>query len=369
MKEITKITHTIEKTTQKNSQPNWTIISLVCFIIAFIFFQPFLGTICISALMAYLLFPLYRRLTKHFSDSISSIIIVVGSSLIIIIPILLISIMALSQAFSLANSLANTMATSGSNSFIISSSIVTDINDLLAPFTGNNAVINNDSIATFVKNILPPVINGIANSLLGFLGNIPQLFTSIIVYFFLLMAFLKYNKSLMQFIQSLSPFDKSIMQEYVEKSGLIVTASLKGQFVISIVTAIASTLLLCVFMGIWQYFIFFVIGLTLLGMVPLGSGIIVIPIAFVVMLTGDFWTGFWILLIYLVVICNIDSVLRPHLIPKKANLIPAITTLATFSGIYYFGILGVIYGPLIVVLLMTTAGIYASTRQQKSEKV
>lgn len=159
------------------------------------------------------------------------------------------------------------------------------------------------------------------------------------------------------------------MQEYAEKSGLIVTASLKGQFVISIVTAITSTLLLCVFMGIWQYFIFFVIGLTLLGMVPLGSGIIVIPIAFVVMLTGDFWTGFWILLIYLVVICNIDSVLRPRLIPKKANLIPAITTLATFSGIYYFGILGVIYGPLIVVLLMTTAGIYASTRQQKSEKV
>jgi len=176
---------------------------------------------------------------------------------------------------------------------------------------------------------------------------------------------LKNNKAAIRFIKSIIPFDDSSIEKYFEKSGLIVTASLKGQFVISIVTAITSTLLLCLFFGIWQYFVVIVIILTLLGMVPLGSGVVVIPIALIEMFTGNFWAGFWVLLIYLVVICNIDTVLRPHLIPKKANLIPAVTTLATFSGIYYFGIMGIIYGPLIVILLTTTIEIYTSDKRQK----
>ncbi len=347
------------------SQPNWTIIGLIVVAVAFIFFEPFIGTICISALMAYLLFPLYTRLTKHFSDSISAIIIVVGSSLIIIIPILILSIMTISQAFNIAGSLANTVMKPGSSSYQLSVSTVTSVNDFLTPFVGKNNFINSESLANFASKILPKVINGIATSLMGFLSNIPILFTNIIVYFFLIMAFLKNNKAAIRFIKSIIPFDDSSIEKYFEKSGLIVTASLKGQFVISIVTAITSTLLLCLFFGIWQYFVVIVIVLTLLGMVPLGSGVVVIPIALIEMFTGNFWAGFWVLLIYLVVICNIDTVLRPHLIPKKANLIPAVTTLATFSGIYYFGIMGVIYGPLIVILLTTTIEIYTSNKRQK----
>ena len=103
-------------------------------------------------------------------------------------------------------------------------------------------------------------------------------------------------------------------------------------------------------------------------MVPLGSGIVVIPIGIIAIITGDFWGGFWCLLIYLTVVCNIDSVLRPHLIPKKANLIPAVTTLATFCGIFYFGTLGIVYGPLIVILLMTTIDIYTSTHPRNLAK-
>jgi predicted PurR-regulated permease PerM len=338
--------------------------------VAVIFFQPFLGTICIAALMAYLLFPLYNRLTKHFSDNISALIIVVGSSLVVIIPIAIILITATSQAISLANSLASTVKIpNGSNIYQLSGPTVTSINDFLAPFVGKDNFINSESLANFAGKVLPTVINGMANSLMSFLGNIPTLFTNIIVYFFLIMAFLKHSKSAVNFIKAIIPFDDITSEKYFEKSGLIVSASLKGQFVISIVTAVTSTILVCLFFGIWQYFVIFVIGLTLLGMVPLGSGIVVIPLALFEMFTGNFWAAFWVLLIYLAVICNIDTVLRPRLIPKKANLIPAITTLATFSGIYYFGIMGIIYGPLIVILLTTTADIYISSKKQSPKQV
>ena len=101
-------------------------------------------------------------------------------------------------------------------------------------------------------------------------------------------------------------------------------------------------------------------------MVPLGSGILMIPIIIVAMLMGQFWEGFWVLVIYLVVICNFDNFIRPKVIPKKANLLPALTTLSTFCGLYYFGILGIVYGPLIAVILITTIDVY--TDYQKLNK-
>ena len=317
--------------------------------------------------MAFLWYPVHRRLSKHIPEGISAVIILILSTLVIIVPLLFIFGMVISQAVELANSLANTSTGAGSIINNISNTVATNINNFVAPIAGNNTFITSDSVASLIKDVIPKVINSIVNSLKGIISNLPQFFTNIIVYFFLFLAFIKYNKSLISFVQTISPFEKNSIEKYAGNSGLIVTASLKGQFVISFVTAISSALLLGVCFGLWQYFVVLTIVFTLLGMVPLGSGIIVIPYTILQMIAGDFWAGFWALLIYILVICNIDSVLRPHLIPKKANLIPAITVLATFCGIFYFGVFGVIYGPLIVVILMTTADIYKSTHQKKTQ--
>jgi len=352
----------------KPIQPNWTIIGLIAVVVAFLFFQPFFGTICIAALMAFLFSPLHRRFSKHMPESISAILILIISSLIFIIPIIFITIIAINQSISLANTLQHLSVQPGSTLFKLSGSAVSKINEVLAPFVGNSHAINSNSIVNIAHEVIPKLITSIGNVVLGFLSNLPKLFTSTIVYLFLFMAFLRHNKSIVRLAKSISPFEDNQNDKFFEKSGLIVTASLRGQFIISISTAISSAILLGFTLGLWPFFMLFVIIFTLLGMVPLGSGIVVIPIGIIAMITGDFWGGFWCLLIYLTVVCNIDSVLRPHLIPKKANLIPAVTTLATFCGIFYFGTLGIVYGPLIVILLMTTIDIYTSTHPRNLAK-
>lgn len=90
-----------------------------------------------------------------------------------------------------------------------------------------------------------------------------------------------------EYIKLLSPFDEKSSEKYFEKSGLIVTASLKGQFIISFVTAVSSALLLFL-LNLQQYFMFFVILFTILGMIPLGAGVVMIPIAIIAMISGNF---------------------------------------------------------------------------------
>jgi len=351
----------------KTKRPNWTIICLVAVGSAIIFFLPYLGTICISVLMALLFYPIFKKTSKHLPEKIAAPITLTISLLIFFVPVVFIASIVIGQGLSLAHSLANASTASGSVLSQLSISITNNINSFLT-LIGSNALLHNNAIVTFVHNVLPELIEHLVNTAVSFLSNLPKFFTSVIVYCFIFTALLRHGKSALNFIKSIGPFDENESEKYIEKSSLIVTASLRGQFIISVITAVCSAFLL-IFLGLGNYFMLFVTIFTLLGMVPLGSGILFIPITIISMITGNFWPGFLVLMIYLLVVCNIDNIIRPHLISKKANLIPALVTLATFCGIYYFGILGIVYGPLIVILLTTTADIYISTRQQEIEKV
>ena len=60
----------------------------------------------------------------------------------------------------------------------------------------------------------------------------------------------------------------------------------------------------------------------------------------------------------LLLVSNIDNLIRPRLVSKDAYLNPALILLAAFGGLSLFGLLGVIYGPIIVIFFVTTIEIY-----------
>lgn len=349
------------------SQPNWIIIGVIALAVAILFYQPFLGSICIAAILAYLLYPVFRWLSKHMHRKLASGITVALSFAIVLVPVAIVLTISISQGIAFAGNLASLSAEPNSLLKTSSQPVTDAINILLSPLNGGNPVVTQQDLHNLVKDVVPAVIQGATNAAIAFATNIPALMTSTIVYAFLLNSFLLYGQSARRMITSLSPFESETNELYLERAGTIITASLRGQFVIAFITAILSALLL-IPLGLGPYFVFFVILFTLLGMIPLGSGILMIPICLIAMLAGQFWTGFWVLVIYLGVVCNIDSLLRGRLIPKNAKLLPAITTLSTFCGIAYFGLLGVIYGPLIAIFLTTTLETYMLYREQSRDQ-
>lgn len=353
----------MRKTPVEKPQPNWFFIVVFAIVVALVFYQPFLGTICIAAVMAFLFNPVYRWLARRLPRTIASGSTVLLSFAIVLLPIAIIFIASVSQGIAFAHNLSSLSAEPGSLLQTSSQPVTDAINLILAPFNHGQPVVTQAELQDVAKKIVPGIIQGITTAAVNFASNIPGLMTSIIVYAFLLNSFLLYGQSARKKIVSISPFEDETNELYLERAGVIVTASLRGQFIIALITAILSALLL-IPLGLGSYFLFFVIIFTLLGMIPLGSGILMIPICIVAMLAGQFWPAFWVLLVYLGVVCNVDSLLRGRLIPKNAKLLPAITTLSTFCGIAYFGIFGVIYGPLIAILLTTTLDTYILYRER-----
>lgn len=342
--------------------PNWAIIGGISFIAALIFFAPFLGVVALSALFAYLLFPLYVWLLRHkVPVGVAGPTTLIASYLVVAIPLGLIATYAVSQGFALAHSLAGLDTGPGSFLYETSESVMATVNNILQAI-GSDQVFSGVVVRDFFINFIPQLIGGMAALVTGFVSNLPNVFVNFIIYSFLFVGLLRYHKEITDFITMVLPFDGKRSAKYLEQAGAIISVSLSSQFVISLVTAVTSALLLFV-LNMQPYFFFFVILFTLLGMIPLGSGIVMIPIGVIAMLSGNFWPGLWVLIIYLGVICNIDNFLRPRLVSNKVGgMVPALTTLATFSGLYYFGILGLFYGPVIVVLLLTTAQIYVDQK-------
>ena len=83
-----------------------------------------------------------------------------------------------------------------------------------------------------------------------------------------------------------------------------------------------------------------------------------IPFGIGLMLFGNIAGGLFVVLFHVIVITNVDNFLRPILVPQEARLDPALMLLSVFSGITMFGFFGIILGPVLMILIVTTISVY-----------
>lgn len=341
----------------------WFIIAMLALVGAFIFLWPLLSIIAFAGVMAYCFLGPYRWLARRMKNGTAATVATILSVAVVVVPLTVILILSVVQCVQLINELA---ASSGSSADTLNSStqqVVNTVNSALAGLNSGQPVLSSESVTQFVRETLPGLLKAGTSIVIGFVGSIPILLTTVILYSFLVSAFLYNNEKIRETLKSLSPFEPGSSDHFLDRVGNMITGAIKGQFLMGAILGVSSASLMFI-IGLGDYFFFFAIIFTLLSMVPLGTGIIVMPLAILAMVTGQFWQGFWVLFLYLVVVCNMDNVLRPKLIPKKARIEPVLIVLATFAGLFHFGFIGVIYGPVITVILLTTLELYSEYRNK-----
>jgi len=77
-----------------------------------------------------------------------------------------------------------------------------------------------------------------------------------------------------------------------------------------------------------------------------GSGLVWAPGALALMLGHHALAGMLLALGGIVVVGNVDYVIRPRVFRRWANIHPLVTLIGALAGVPYFGILGLLIGPL-----------------------
>jgi predicted PurR-regulated permease PerM len=153
------------------------------------------------------------------------------------------------------------------------------------------------------------------------------------------------------------PFRDQTLRELGEALRNNVHANVLGQALISLVQAILTGLLLWVFQVpdalFWGMVSFF------MAFIPvLGTPLVWVPAALVKLAQGHTGQGVGILLIGMVVVMNIDNLLRIVLARRIGDIHPLITLVGVILGVEIFGILGLVIGPLLLSYFMVLMRVF-----------
>ncbi|MCA9344757.1 AI-2E family transporter [Candidatus Saccharibacteria bacterium] len=358
-------------TINSTSTPNyvWAITLITILLLGLNFVRPFLSVIILGLLMAFIFYPVHKYLTKKLRSSGRSVVATtIFSIIVMIIPLILIVGITAAQAVKLSHQL--TGGTFNLNNQSITGAITdisNNINQKIESAVGVKDAISSEGVKGFVSDLLPKLANELGNALVNIASGIPGLVTMFILYLFIFTAGLSKGSKLVQIAKDLSPFDKKTNKLYLEKMGAMAKAMLKGQFVIAAAQGFETALVLSL-VGISGYFWFFGVLFTFMSFIPLGAGIITIPLGIILILTGNITEGSLILLNHFLIVTNIDNVIRPKIVPKNAQLPAALTILGAFAGVAAFGFVGVIYGPMIMIVITTTVESYIEYKKQNAKQ-
>ena len=110
--------------------------------------------------------------------------------------------------------------------------------------------------------------------------------------------------------------------------------------------------------------------MSLLAFLPIvGIGIVYIPAAVYLFAIGRVSTGVFFIVFYLVLSMGIEYMVKPKLVGRKVKMHMLLVFLSIIGGLNLFGILGIIYGPLVVTAFLTLTDIYHSNYKSAVEPI
>ena len=351
-------------TLQQKEKRALTIVLIFGLVFGAYFLRHFFSIIVVSGILAYLFYPLRQRIAeKTDKPGMATMFTMIIAFLCIIIPIIVIVIFTVLQINSLLRSLPQVQT---SDITTIGQTINQYINNLLHMLPGDYTS-NLNSITAALQNFAKTAAQGFLDFIIASVGSLPRMFTDLILFIFVFAGLLTHGEYLIGMASKINPLGHKIGDLYLEKMGEMTKATVKGQFIIAFCQGLIGALSL--YLVGWQdVFFFMLLILSALSVIPLGSGIITIPIGIIMILLGDYWQGAFIIFTHVVIVTNIDNFLRARLVPKGSRLNPALMMLAVFSGIAMFGFIGIVIGPVIMILILSTIEVYLATVAKEGDR-
>ena len=319
------------------------------------FLRRYLILVVIAAIVAYLFTPVYNRLRTRLNAGLSTTLTVLAALGTVVIPLSLLITVATFQVSRMLTSLAAWAKTADLNA--LGDRGVALVNSLLSRLPFETPPITPDSLRTPVVSAAQNVGEWLLRTLQGAAGGAIGFITAAIIFIYVLISLLSNRAEVLMLVRRLNPLGVEVTDLYLAKMGAMVRGAVRGQFIIATIQGLLGALSIYI-AGFHDAFFIIAIFLIALSLIPLGSGIVTIPVGIGMMIFGNVAGGAFVILFHLIGITNIDNFLRPILVPKEAKLDSALMLLSVFSGIAMFGFFGIVLGPVLMIMIVTTISVY-----------
>lgn len=315
----------------------------------------FLMALLLAGIFASLLHPVYQRILEWCGGrkAVASIITILLTMILIGVPLLILTGVVIGQAAHVSESALQWM-----EHHMTQAELEADKHALIQRFP-------------FLDGVLPEkerLIEGagkLASQLGGYLVHSMAVATAGAASFFLNTFVMLYSmfiflirgigllRSVLHYLPLPSSDKKAIMARFTEVS----RATIKGSLVIGFIQGMLGGIGLH-FAGIDGAAFWGAIMMVLSVIPGIGAPIVWLPAVIFLFVKGDTMAAILLFAWCAAVVSNIDNVLRPKLVGKDAKMPDILILVGTLGGIFLYGPVGFIIGPIICALFITIWEIY-----------
>jgi predicted PurR-regulated permease PerM len=309
---------------------------------------PFVSYLVLAAIIAYTLRPLYLLIEKLLHKPwLSSLIMVVLVLSVIVIP-----------------------------SFFIIKTLIEQSGQVLMNLRGGGL----DTLSEHLSELLRTQVNlgelfgeglllmqnFLLRESLMVLGKITHIILGLLIMFFTLYYFFKDGHKVYEAITSALPLQQKHTKVLFGEIQLVTNAVIYGQLAAALVQATVAGIGFVIF-GIPNP-VFWAFMTALVAFLPVvGTPVVFIPLSIFELISGNFGSGLGILAYGLILIMNVDNLVKPFIISEKSQLNPAMMIIGMIGGLTSFGFMGFIIGPMILGLLVTLLNVFRKDFQPSEE--
>lgn len=339
----------------------WFFLALFlvsCFLLGWLLW-PFISVIVLAIVITGVFNPVYRVLHRKFNATLSSLITCVIIFFVLFVPVSAFVGILANEAYDLYLTARDAVVSNPINELLENSKIVDKINSILTNFgvkiTGDEL---NRGIAELGRTV-GLFLYGQARSMTANIVNfVVNFFFMLLIVFYLLID----SGRLVSFIIGLSPLpndqDEKLIQKFKDMAGAILLGNGLGGLIQGTLGGIVFSIF-----GFNSPFLWGVI-MALLAFLPIvGVGAVFLPAALYLILQGRLAAGIFFIIFYIVLSGGIEYLFKPKLVGKRVQMHTLLVFLSIIGGLKLFGILGIIYGPLVVTAFLTLTDIYESSYQ------
>jgi predicted PurR-regulated permease PerM len=335
--------------------------------------KPYSTVFLWTALLYVLIKPLYKHLFKKISPDkkfykAKTYLLAggfsVGTLILIIGPLSFIAVMLIHQALALLQDLEHFLLSNPN--FLEDSEIVATVNNFLEN-----------------KNITLPLIdfNTLEEQVISFIRSSSARFFSIgktivtktgsfiislmFIVFSLYFCFLD-GAYLLSLIKKAIPLDPNHMDVLTDKFSDITKNLFSGYILVALYQGIAAFIIMKIF-GVEGSLLLSVL-LMFASFIPMfGAALVWVPVGIILCISQSVVKGILFLIIAGICISFLDNFLRPLFLKDRINVHPLVIFFSILGGISFFGMNGLILGPLIVILFFTVLDLMVTTKEKKIE--
>jgi predicted PurR-regulated permease PerM len=354
----------------ENTSKNLILWFFIClFLVSFYMIGwllwPFVSIIVIAAVVSGLFSPVFRfiTLTDKISPSFASFLTCLLIFLLLFVPIAFFVGILSKEAYELYIAAKDAVLGDQIQQLLEGNIWIEKIKAFLARFnievTGEQVNAGVSQLAKVVGFFLYDQARSIAYNMFAFVINF---FLMLLVIYYLLID----GDRLVNFIIDISPLpddqNQALFTKFKDMAGAILIGNGLGGLVQG---SLGGTVF--AFFGFTSPFLWGVI-MGLLAFLPiLGIGLVFIPAAIYLFLTSKTAAGIFFIVFYVILSGVVEYLFKPKLVGQRVQMHTLLVFFSIVGGLKLFGILGIIYGPLVVTGFLTLTDIYHTSYQQMVE--